>query len=138
MGWGWEETEERMPNVLHLQSPLGPEELEVLSRGRTRLRGHRGSGGAGGGLPSNRHMHLAESAPWGGGATGSNIYTLPFAKELLLWTARRDSILHGALGAPCSGVAGAVPAGPWMGRTLGPMSTIFALRIGVGEVLPAS
>lgn len=95
-----------MPDVLHLQSPLGPEELEVLSRGRTRLRGHRGSGGAGGGLPSNCHMHLAKSAPWGGGATGSNIYTLPFAKELLLWTARRDSILHGALGAPCSGVAG--------------------------------
>lgn len=91
-----------------------------------------------GGLPSNRHMHLAESAPWGGGATGSNVYTLPFAKELLLWMVRRDSILHRALGAPCSGVAGAVPAGPWMGRTLGPMSTIFALRIGVGEVLPAS
>lgn len=58
-----------------------------------------------GGLPSNRHMHLAECAPWGGGAAGSNIYTLPFAKELLLWMARRGSILHGALGVPCPGVA---------------------------------
>lgn len=138
LGWGWEETEERLLKVLHLQSPLRPEELEVLSRGRTRLRGHGGSGGAGRGLPSNHHMHLAESAPWGGGATGSNIYTLPFAKELLLWMSRRGSILRGALGAPCSGVAGAVAADPWRERTLGPTSASFAVRIGAGQVLPVA
>lgn len=55
------ETEEKLPSVLQLQPPqLRPVELEVLSGSRTDLHGHRGSGGADKGLPSNHQMHPAE------------------------------------------------------------------------------
>lgn len=121
---------------------LRPGELEVLSGGRTDLHRHRGTGGAGKGLPGNRQTHLAAvSAPRGGGAPGFNIYPLPLAKALLFWMAGRDSVLHGASGAPCPGVTGATAMGPWRGKALSPMLSgpeLSALRGGAGQVLPVA
>lgn len=74
---------------------------------------------------------------WGGGAPDFNIYTLPLAKALLFWTAGRDNVFHGALGALCPGAAGVAATGPWRRTTLSPMLSwppaVCALRRGLAK-----
>lgn len=49
------------------------------------------------------------------------------------WTAGRDSVLHGASGAPCPGVIEATAMGPWRGKALSPMLSGPGLSVLSGE-----
>lgn len=121
---------------------LSPAELEVLSGGRTDLHRHRGSGGAGKGLPGNRQTHLAATPLPGAEEPQDSIFTRCHLLRRFCSGRQEGTVSFPETGSPVPGGDRGHSHGSLEGETLSPPLSgpraVCALRRGAGQGLPVA